>query len=649
MNTVFSPLKPSQFVISDIFWSRYMELVRTKVLPYQWEALNDRISDAEPSYCMYNFKAAAGIVKGEHKGRVFQDSDLGKWIEAVGYVLSWKPDRELEKFVDEAIDIVCAAQQSDGYLNTYYILTGLDKRWTNLMDNHELYCLGHLLEGAIAYCEATGKDRLLNALIRYVDLVDSTFGPELEKLKGYPGHEELELALVKLYRITRNERYLKLAKYFIDQRGQKPLYFEEESRKYGNQNSWSQGPHGFRCYQADMPVRRQRDARGHAVRAVYLCCGIADVARETDDRELVETSERLWESITERQMYITGSIGSSAYGEAFSFDYDLPNDTIYGETCAAIGLVFFARRMLERFPDSRYADVMERALYNGVISGISLDGISFFYVNPLELWPEACEFDFFKHHVKPVRQKWFSCACCPPNLARLLASLASYAFTIAGDGSLFMHLFISGDFVHKTGRGDVPVSIKTRYPWDGIVTISLSPEAPVTFTYAVRIPSWCSNYRIKLNGGEFSTPVEKGYAYFSREWKKGDTIELSFDMPVRINEANPLVREDIGKISLSRGPIVYCLEEADNGGDLHLLHLPSAGHCEFKTEFKEDLLGGIETIGTEALVLKNDWPKNMLYREASDPIYSRKVLTWIPYYAWANRGKGEMCVWINRL
>ncbi|MDR0553252.1 MAG: glycoside hydrolase family 127 protein [Treponema sp.] len=656
----FSSFKLSQAQITDPFWGRYLELVRTKVLPYQWEALNDRIPGAEPSYCMYNFKAAAGLIKGGHKGPVFQDSDFGKWVEAVGYVLSGKRDPLLEKTADEAIDIVCAAQRPDGYLNTYYTLTDLNKRWTNLMDHHELYCLGHLLEGAIAYYEATGKNKFLNAMIRYTDLVEKNFGPEPEKLKGYPGHPELELALIKLYRITLNERYLYLAQFFIDRRGQAPLYFEEETRKHGNGNGWS-GSHSFHYYQAGMPVRELPDARGHAVRMVYLLCGMAGVAGETGDTSLMDACERLWKNITGRQMYITGAVGSLPHGEAFSFDYDLPNDTIYGETCAAIGLIFFARALLEaapleaapleaapleRAPGSCYADVMERALYNAVLSGMSLDGNRFFYVNPLEVWPRACERDFSKNHVKIERQKWFGCACCPPNLARLLASLAHYAFTSSFDGSLLMHLFIGGEFIHKTG-GDAVISVKTRYPWEGTVAVAISPEKPVKFRYAFRIPSWCETYGVTLNGEAVSPGVDRGYAFLTREWKKGDVIEITFDMPVRVNEANPAVRENAGKIALSRGPIVYCLEEADNGPNLHLLYLPSGS--EFKTEFKENLLGGVETITADALVLRNDWPEDALYRKASPPVYNPKTITWIPYYAWANRGKGEMRVWMNRL
>ncbi|MDR3341485.1 MAG: glycoside hydrolase family 127 protein [Treponema sp.] len=646
MNSSTHHFKQSQFVVSDPFWGRYMELVRTKVIPYQWEALNDRIPGAEPSYAMYNFRAAAGLEKGPHKGPVFQDSDWGKWIEAVGYVLAWQADPELEKIADEAIDIVCASQQPDGYLNTYYILTGLDKRWTNLMDHHELYCLGHILEGAIAYYEATGKDKLLKAMIRYVDLVDKNFGPDPDKRHGYPGHEVIEMALVRLHDITRDERHLSLAKYFIEERGKQPLYFKEECEKYGNKFYWADDPNGFHYYQAALPVREQRDARGHAVRAVYLYAGMADVARKTQDPTLLAACKELWQSVTERQMYITGSIGASPHGEAFSFDYDLPNDTIYGETCAAIGLVFFARRMLENVIDSQYADVMERALYNGVISGMSLDGQSFFYVNPLEVLPEASRKDTSKFHVKTERQKWFGCACCPPNLARLLASLGSYAYTTGDDGALFMHIYLGGRFTHSVNNRTINIKVDTRYPWDGEVTITLSPESPVAFVYALRIPGWCASYTLTVNNKVVSEKPDRGYIKLSREWKAGDTISVNFDMPVRVNMANPKVREDLGKVALSRGPVVYCMEEADNGPNLHLVSLGE--NRDFQIEYKPDVLNGVAVITGEGQALNDEWPEHTLYQEASPMIYASRRITWVPYYAWANRGPGEMLVWIRR-
>jgi len=377
------PLSLNESTIDGNFWKKMQELVRTHIIPYQWEALNDRIPDAEPSYCMRNFRIAAGKEEGEFGGCVFQDSDFAKWIEAVAYSLSWHSDPELEKIADEAIDEVVAAQQPDGYLDTYYIINGLDKRFTNLMTDHELYCLGHLLEGAIAYYETTGKDKLLNALIKYVDLIDSVMGPEEGKIRGYPGHQEIELALVKLYHITKDEKHLKLAKYFIDERGQSPLFFDEERKKHDNFFYWKDSLFQYNYYQAGEPVRDQQYAVGHSVRALYMYAGMADVARETNDDSLMDACVRLWNDTTHKQMYVTGGVGSSYYGEAFTFDYDMPNDTVYAETCASIALAFFAQRMFNIDPKSEYTDILELCLYNGIISGMSNDGEVFVYVNPL--------------------------------------------------------------------------------------------------------------------------------------------------------------------------------------------------------------------------------------------------------------------------
>lgn len=451
------PLDLKQVTITDAFWHREQELVRKEVIPYQWEALNDRVADAVPSYCIHNFRVAGRLMQKRQEmgkayiaptytfrefdtlpadpakpkpdrfyGFVFQDSDFSKWIEAVGYSLIQHPDAQLEQTADEAIDLVCAAQLENGYLDTYYIINGMDRAFTNLKDHHELYCLGHLIEGAVAYYQATGKDRLLNAARRYADYVTAYFGPQEGGCKGYPGHEIVEMALVRLYEVTGEDKYLKLSQFFLNQRGTKPYYFDAEERNCaaleGREEQlpkFDENEERYAYHQAHKPVREQNEAVGHAVRAVYLYSGMADVARLTADDALYAACQRLWESIVREKLYVTGGIGGTSHGEAFSFPFDLPNDTIYSETCAAIGLAFFARRMLEIKVESHYADVCELALYNTVLSGMALDGKSFFYVNPLEVLPEACRKDSRKSHVKPVRQKWFGCACCPPNIARI--------------------------------------------------------------------------------------------------------------------------------------------------------------------------------------------------------------------------------------
>ena len=403
--------------VTDRFFAPRIDLVRTQMLPYQWEALNDRLKDTEPSHCIENFRIAAGISRGEYHGMVFQDSDLYKWLEAVAYQLAVRPDPSLREAADSAIRLIGQAQTPEGYLNTYYQTHPDEKRFSNLQNNHELYCAGHLIEAAVAFAQAVGDTRLLDVARRYADLIDRVFGPEEGKLHGYPGHEIIEMALVRLFRLTGEERYLRLARYFIDQRGQAPLYFEEEARRDGNRDFvWNETFMRYQYYQAGKPVREQTEAEGHAVRAVYLYSGMADVAAETGDQTLFEACRTLFDNILSRRMYITGAIGSTHVGEAFTYDYDLPNESVYAETCAQIGLCFFAQRMLNSEMDGRYADVIERALYNSVLSGMSLDAKRFFYVNPLEVVPEACEKDDRLRHV--IRREAIRCICICISAAR---------------------------------------------------------------------------------------------------------------------------------------------------------------------------------------------------------------------------------------
>jgi DUF1680 family protein len=650
--------KHSEFVslkniaVFDSFWGPFMERIRTKVIPYQWDALNDRVPGADPSYCMRNFKLAAELTHPEldygvprdigFGGMVFQDSDFAKWVEAAAYSLVWHPDPALEKTLDDSIDIVCNAQQEDGYLNTHYIITGLEKRFTNLKDNHELYCFGHLLEAAVAYYEATGKRKLLDALIRYADCVDRHIGPQEGKLHGYPGHEIAEMALVRLYAITGDEKHLKLAKYFIDQRGQKPLYFEEENRRNNNDFYWKDSFFQFQYYQAGKPVRDQHTAEGHAVRAVYLYSGMADIARLTADASLTRACDELWDNIVNRQMYITGAIGQSAYGESFTFDYDLPNDTVYGETCASIGLAFFARRMASIAPRGTYGDVLEKAMFNGIISGMSLDGKAFFYVNPLEAFPEGSLKDRRMRHVKIRRQKWFACACCPPNIARMIASLGNYVHSFQKD-SLYTHLYIGSEAKLNLGGADVSVKIETNYPWEEQIDISFEMKSKAKFKYGLRIPGWCKKYSIRLNNTDVSYNIEDGYALIDREWSGGDKITVVFDMPVAFLQSNPHVRENTGKIAVMRGPIVYCAEEEDNGDELFRFHVGNP--ADISVTRKNDLLEGITTISFTGKREK-DWAEDTLYRTGEASFQDKKIVL-IPYYAWANRNEGEMVVWLN--
>lgn len=628
--------------ITDKFWGNYIELCRTKMIPYQWEALNDRIDGAEPSGCIRNFRIAAGLEEGEFYGHKFQDSDVAKWIEAVAYTLINYPDESLEATADEAIDLIVSAQQENGYLDTYGIINGEAVRWTELINSHELYCAGHMLEAAVAYYQATGKRKLLDAMLKFTDHIDSVFGTEEGKLRGYDGHPIIEMALMRLYSITKDEKHLKLAKYFVDERGQSPLYLEEECKKYNRPFKWEKSYFKYMYYQAGMPVRDQKTAEGHAVRGLYLYSGIADVAAATNDDELMKVCEDIWHNIVYKRMYITGAVGSSRTGEAFTFDYDLPNDTVYGETCASVALAFFAHRMLKANPKSEYADVLEKVLYNGIISGVQLDGQSFFYVNPLEVFPEACEKSEINRHVKPVRQKWFGCACCPPNLARIVTSISSYLYTVGKD-TLFVHLYAGSETELSIGENKFKLNVETNYPYDGKVKLNLNSDIKL----ALRIPGWCRNYRLTVNGENVTdASVKDGYIYLTELGGENNVIEFDMDMPVKLISSNPLVRHNAGRAAVMRGPLVYCLEETDNGKNLANVELVSDG--KINTVY-EEILGGVKVIYAEGLreVIGEKTANEPLYMEYSKPHKENIVLKYIPYYAWCNRTPGEMAVWVR--
>ncbi len=628
----------------DGFWGRRAEQVREVIVPYQWQALNDKVPGAPPSHAMENLRIAAGLVKGEFYRFVFQDSDVYKWLEAVSYCLMSRRDSELERLADEVIDIIAKAQQPDGYINTYFIVKEPAMRWKNLRDNHELYCAGHLIEAAVAHYRATGKRKLLDVACRFADHIDSLFGPEPEKKPGYPGHPEIELALVKLYRATGEERYLKLSKFFVDERGRKPLYFEIEAKERGEERP--QWPFWTPAYcQAHLPVREQTVAVGHAVRAMYLYSAMADLALETGDETLFAACQRLWESVTKRRMYVTGGIGSDVFGEAFTFDYDLPSDRAYAETCASIGLVFWAHRMLRLDKDRKYADVMERALYNGVLSGISLDGTKYFYTNPLEVWPEACRNRHDLRHILTERQPWFDCACCPPNIARLLASIPQYIYFQEKD-TVYVHLFAASEATVELPGGRVILIQETDYPWEEEVVLRVHPEKPFEFTLAVRIPGWCRDPGLRINGDDVNlgSLMKKGYAKIRRKWHGGDRVELLFPMPIERVRAHPEVRAAAGRVAIMRGPIVYCLEEIDNGPNLAQIVLPR--DTELAVAGKDPDLGGAVTLRGVGFRTEDTAWGDALYVPAE---YERKETSVkaVPYYTWCNREPGEMAVWIR--
>jgi uncharacterized protein len=639
-------VKDQTVTIQDDFWGRYIRLVQNVVIPYQYEALHDRALGAEPSHAIANFEIAAGRKTGEFYGWVFQDSDVAKWLEAVGYSLSITRDPELERQADEVIDLVGEAQQEDGYLNTYFTIKEPGKRWTNLNDCHELYCAGHFIEAAVSYYEATGKRKLLDIMCRMVDHIDSVFGPEEGKMQGYDGHQEIELALVKLYRLTGEERYLKLSSFFINERGQQPNFLKEQWDNLGSINFFTGQKENLdlKYYQSHLPVREQEVAVGHAVRAVYMYTAMADLAAITGDDTLRKACERLWNNITNKQMYITGGIGSTHRGEAFTFDYDLPNDSVYAETCASIGLIFFAQRMLRISPDARYADVMERALYNNVLGSMAQDGKHYFYVNPLEVWPQACSCNPDKHHVKSERQGWFGCACCPPNVARLLTSLNQYIYSIHGD-TLYTNLYIGSELNTKLGGTDVTIQQESNYPWKGTVSMKINPVAEAEFGIALRIPSWSQGMEIRVNGEALNTAedIEQGYLVIRRMWRAEDIIEVHDPMEAHRIYAHPNLRADAQKVTIQRGPLVYCLESIDNGEPLSSISLKEDG--ELTAVFDETLLGGAVVVEADGLRVDQEGWSGGLYSREKATLQPVKVKA-VPYYLWGNRGSGEMKVWI---
>ena len=637
--------------INDPFLGQYQQLVRDVVIPYQWDALNDRIEEADPSHAIENFRIAAGRQEGEFYGMVFQDSDVAKWLEAVAWSLCQKPDAGLEKTADEVIELVAAAQCEDGYLNTYFTVKAPEERWTNLAECHELYCAGHMIEAGVAFFQATGKRRLLDVVCRLADHIDSVFGPGDNQLHGYPGHPEIELALMRLYDVTQEPRYIALVKYFVEARGTQPHFYDIEYEKRGKTSYWNTyGPAWMvmdKPYsQAHQPISEQPVAIGHAVRFVYLMTGVAHLARLSQDEGKRQDCLRLWKNMARRQLYITGGIGSQSSGEAFSSDYDLPNDTVYAESCASIGLMMFARRMLEMEADSQYADVMERALYNTVLGGMALDGKHFFYVNPLEVHPKSLKFNHIYDHVKPVRQRWFGCACCPPNIARVLTSLGHYIYT-PHDDALYINLYVGNSVEIPVGNEALRLRISGNYPWQEQVKIVIDSSSPVNHTLALRLPDWCDKPQVTLNGAPVTQDVRKGYLHISHLWQEGDTLQLTLPMPVRRIYGNPLVRHQAGQVAVQRGPLVYCLEQADNGEQLHNLQLPRDARfstVEGKGIFARKIL--LQAPGYKQTA--EDAENQALWHYDRAPSSRQpQVLTFIPWFSWANRGEGEMCIWVN--
>jgi len=629
---MFSPVPFSRVKIHDAFWAPRQEINRANTLPliYRHCAESGRI----------------GALKLEwrpgqpNRPRVHWESDVAKWMEAAGYSLRARPDGELTQRLDEVIGLLAKAQQPDGYLNIYHTLVEPGQRWTNLRDNHELYCAGHLIEAAVAHFESTGQRSFLDLVCRYADHIDSVFGVEPAKKRGYCGHPEIELALVKLFRATGEERYLRLAQYFIDERGRSPHYFDLEAAARGEApNSYWAKTHEYTL--SHLPVRKQTRAVGHAVRALYLYCAMADIARETGDKTLLEVCGHLWESVYQRQTYITGGIGASRQNEGFTFDYDLPNETAYAETCAAIASVFWNHRLLQIHRDGRQADELERALYNGVLSGVSADGRSFFYVNPLEMHADEIAPD--DPHHKSHRAGWFDCACCPPNIARLLASLGQYIYS-ESDHEIAVHLYVESSAEVRVAGKVVALRQETEYPWKGKIRISVEPPTAMDFCLSLRLPGWCREGGLFVNGKPASAALERGYICIRRKWSRGDRVELHLPMPIERIHAHPNVRANAGRAALQRGPIIYCVESIDVGVPVSSLLLPQDN--EFLAIYEKQLFGGTTTIQGEAFMAIDAGWEQKLYGPGSGATAPTHFKA-IPYGIWGNRNATEMAVWIR--
>jgi uncharacterized protein len=633
----YRPVPFTRVALSDEFWGPRLKVNREVTIPTQYQQLK-----ATGRIDAFRLTWQPGK---EPKPHFFWDSDVAKWIEAASYSLAAHPDPALDALLDEVIALIAAAQQPDGYLNVYFTVVEPSERFTDLRDAHELYCAGHLMEAAAAHFQATGKRTLLDPICRYADLIGLVFGRGEGQKRGYCGHEEIELALVKLYHATGQKRYLEMSRYFVDERGQQPHYFDQETQTLNGQDKvhhfedyfarTMRKQFDYRYNQSHLPVREQTVVGGHAVRAMYLFSGMADLAGETGDPALLKACESLWENLHTRRMYLTGGIGDSRTNEGFTGDYELPNETAYAETCAAVGLVFWNHRMLQLTCDGRYADIMERALYNGVISGISLDGTRFFYENPLA--------SLGNHH----RQGWFDCACCPPNVARLLASLGEYIYSTS-DSDLAVHLYVQSQADVTVAGQAVRISQQTRYPWEGEVSLSLEMEAPKAFGLKLRLPGWCRSASLAINGQpvDLAGKMALGYVCLERTWQPGDQVRLWLPMPVERFYANPDARQDVGSVALQRGPIVYCIEQVDQVAPVNRIVLPRS--ATLSAQFEPGLLEGVALVKAEGAELSESGFQAALYRNTPPQLRPCR-LTAVPYYAWDNRQPGQMRVWIPEI
>jgi len=615
--TKLDPVSFSEVTITDNFWKPKLEKIATSTVPvmiYQTEVATGRIR---------NYEKVARNQNEKHEGIYYDDSDVYKALEAIAYSLKNHSDKTLELKADEWIDKIAAAQEEDGYINTFYSLSGLGNRWTD-MKKHEDYCAGHLMEAGVAYYQTTGKRKLLDVAIKMADHIDETF--RKPNRPWVAGHEEIELALVKLYKVTDDKKYLELSDWFLDQRG----------HGHGKGGNWDP-----KYAQDDVPVKEQKEITGHAVRAMYLYSGAADVAAAKNDAGYLNAMKTVWEDVVYRNMYITGGIGSSGSNEGFSVDFDLPNENAYSETCASVGMVFWNQRMNVLEGDSKYIDVLERSMYNAALDGLSLEGSRFFYGNPLASSGQHS------------RSEWFGTACCPSNISRLVASVGDYIYAKSED-AIWVNLFIGSKTKFQMGNVEVPVEMTTNYPLDGVINLTLNPDQKTRFVLKMRLPGWAKDepvpgglylfdgkskevFTLLLNGKPVPYTEENGYLKIGREWEKGDKIQYSLPMEVRKLVSREEVKANADRIAIQRGPLVYCVEGADNNGKVWNILIPE--NADFKViEFK--------VLDEKVMAVQADMTVMSGSEDGKNLRSETKKITAIPYYTWANRGQNEMQVWL---
>ncbi len=641
-------IKLKNIKITSSFWQRYRNLIAKKAVPFQWKMISDseqpetissRVAGgaSKKSGAIENLKIAAQERSGHHQGMIFQDTDVYKWLETVAYVLQYQYSDELKTLADQVVNLIGEAQDIDGYLSTRYQIDTPDLKFKQLQQSHELYSMGHYIEAGVAYYNVTKNRQALEIAEKMADCIDRNFGYDSNKIHGYDGHPEIELALSKLYECTHDKKYLDLANYFVLIRGTEPDFFNKQNRlndiKY---DPFPEMRHAKDNYFFDeRPIFDEKMAQGHAVRVLYYLTGAVYVARLKQDKKLLEAVKRLWADITKKQMYITGNVGQTAAGEAFTYDYDLPNKTDYGETCASVAMVMLAKQLETNEFKGEYGDILERELYNGALTGISLDGEHYFYANPLEISAQSY-LNPASSHLSNKRLSWFSCACCPANITRLIASIDQYIYAIK-DNHVLLDQLISNQAEFSD---QVKIGVESQLPWQGKIEIKISNPNEKAFDFVIRIPDWSKETEIKVNNRLIETNLQAGLQHF--EISESCRISIDLDMSVKFIHANAKVSADHGKVAVQRGPIIYCAESMDNSGNYSEYQVPKK--ADFEEKYNAKLLEGIERIKIKNSVYVSN---GQLYSIDSLQKKKRRELNLVPYYAWANRNPGSMTVWLN--